>query len=145
MGDQDTINDPLSKKAKTANARDFGVGPSGLFGIGNSLALALQANRRRKPRTTFISGSSSSGVLEKAVSTQKSIAFNHVVFHAKSDSRSGLTTTSRATSRFSESTSRMVSQPSLPHRDSQLRTRNGSKTTSNSLWSHVMVGGFRTR
>jgi hypothetical protein len=77
---------PQNKKQKTTSNVTFATS---LLSKGGSLAIALQANRKsNKARTTFVSNAGTGGTttttssLSSKASFQKSIAFNHVVFHS---------------------------------------------------------------
>jgi hypothetical protein len=120
---------------------------AGTFGsflsTGGSLAIALQANRHTKSRTSFMRGSST-GTQDTTASLQKSIAFNHVVFHATGDSQvsksNGLSNSNSAFGRGSASAGAATTSNS-----SRARHPLPGKQRSKSLWSKAVVAGFQRR
>jgi hypothetical protein len=115
---------------------------------GGSLAIALQASRRSSSttstRTSFVRSSTTtgSGSTEASSSFQKCIAFNHVVFHAStnSNSRSQMSKHSKsATSRLGAATSRPSSV------SAGMASAASTNKRSASLFSHLAVAGFQKK
>jgi len=127
-----------SKKQKTTG----NFGSSSFLGTGGSLAIALQASRRPKARTNFMRGSST-GTQDPAASLQKrekSIAFNHVVFHSTDSqlSKSNMSNSNSAWGRTGASAPAAATSKSR-------RNPLASKSRSSSLWSKAVDTGFQKR
>lgn len=110
---------------------------------GGSLAIALQASRRNKTRTSFLR-SGSTGTKEGTASFQKSIAFTHVVFQA-TNSRSSV-----PSNPSSNPVSSNLGGPS--HQAKRLGGFLGLNAAAakkprkaDTLWSKAIVGGFQKR
>jgi len=113
-----------------------------LFTTGGSLAIALQANRRSKSRTSFVRTSSiGTTTTDSRASLQtSSISFNHVVFRATENSQ-------LSKSNFSNSAatggSRRASLGSSMKKVSAPSAKENS--TSASLWTKAVVAGFQKK
>jgi hypothetical protein len=121
----------LGHVAKKANTGTFFL--AGRSSGSSSLAIALQASRLTKNRTTFTRGGASS---QDKASLQKSIAFSHVVFQPCENSKSnmsggGLSKLSKASTDSSRRPS--TGRPTVP------------TTKSNSFWSQAIVPSFHKR
>lgn len=114
------------------------------LGKGGSLALALQANRRNKPKTSFLGNKSTSTSAKDSGSSSmgKFIARgSHVLFHtaASVEGHSSLSNLSKASSFGNK-------QPSCDRHNASKagkRKRNGVATSS--LWNKVSTNSFRKR
>jgi hypothetical protein len=127
-----------AKKQKTAG--NFG---GSFLSTGGSLAIALQANRHTKGRTSFMRGSSA-GTQDATASLQKSIAFNHVVFHATGESQASKSNTlSNSNSAFGRGNA--SAGAATTSNSSRARHPLPSKPRSKSLWSKAVVAGFQRR
>ena len=102
-----------------------------IFSSGNSsLALALNANRKSRGRTTFRRGSVASSSTDISSRT-KALSFNSVVFHSESVSCSKM---SRSHSGYHSNPSKSFAQ--LPEKP---------REPASSLWSKAVVAGFNKR
>ncbi|GAX17179.1 hypothetical protein FisN_10Lh026 [Fistulifera solaris] len=100
-----------------------------VFHAGGSLAIALQANRRSKSRTSFVRTGAATSSETRIHQQSTSISFNHVVFRAtteNSQSRSNFAVTDKPGS------SRRVTPPQP--------NKSGS-----SLWSKSVLAGFQKK
>jgi hypothetical protein len=86
-------------------------------------------------------GGSAGTTQDTTASLQKSIAFNHVVFHATGDSKSNnVSNSNSAFGRGSASTGAATTSNS-----SRVRHSLPVKPKSKSLWSKAVVAGFQKR
>jgi hypothetical protein len=115
-----------------------------LLSKGGSLAIALQTNRRsNKSRTTFVQRGASGSASEVSSSFQKSIAFNHVVFHS-AHSKSQLSAKSNSGANgYSQSSSHGFGKAA------QLgATKDSTKASfknSDSLFAKLALGGYNSK